>query len=88
MARESGLAGVWRGRTLRDWADDLLTLSAEGLSRLAEGEESDARYLEALRDASGAPRAPGERFLEVWEACGGDRLAVQRAYALDGPESA
>lgn len=88
VARESGLAGVWRGRTLRDWADELLTLSAEGLARLAEGEESDARYLDALRDASGAPRAPGERFLEVWEACGGDRLAVQRAYALDGPESA
>lgn len=87
VARESGLDGSWRGRSLREWADELLTLAATGLDRLAGAGESEARYLAPLRDAEGVPRAPVERFLEIWRTHDGDRHAVQGAYALEGSAS-
>ncbi|MFT4702654.1 MAG: glutamate--cysteine ligase [Bradymonadia bacterium] len=80
-AREHGLEGQWRGKSLRHWANELMELSCSGLDRLMPG-DSEARYLSALRDEAGRPYAPYEQFRALWEQHSGDRRAMIAAYEI------
>ena len=84
VARREGLDGTLRGRSLRAWASDLLSLARESLERQAEaaGMRSEAIYLDALVDAQGSPRAPIALMHEAWLTHRGERLPLQQAFAI------
>jgi glutamate--cysteine ligase len=85
-AREDGLDGVWRGRRLRDWSEDVIAIARDGLDRLAhslpDGVGSESVYLDAFYGPSGALENPADAFRRRWDACAGDRATLISAYEI------
>jgi glutamate--cysteine ligase len=85
-ARESGLEGTWRGRSLRAWSEDVIGIARDGLDALGvdlpSGAPSESVYLDAFYAESGALESPSERFRRAWEACDGDPATLIAQYEI------
>ncbi len=83
VARTEGLAGHFRGRSLRDLATNLIAIASDGLDEQTDDRPSEARYLAPLLGPGGEACAPAERLEAVWNATNGDREAVTAAFSIE-----
>lgn len=82
IARSEGLDGSFRGSSIRDLADALIEISAEGLRRQDSEDGDESVLLAPLRDADGVVRAPGESFLKDWEELQGNPEALIQRWGI------
>lgn len=69
LAPRDGLAGEFRGRTLRHWAGDILEISSAGLkarAKLNGSGESEDGFLESLRDSVRTGLTPADELLAAY----------------------
>lgn len=71
LVREEGLAGTFRGGSVRTLTSELVGIASRGLSRQASKDGDESELLACLWDASGALVSPGETFLKDWRAANG-----------------
>lgn len=64
VACRDGLRGVVGGRTLADWAAELLDIAVHGLSFCSPEEQ---RWLQPLQELAASGRSPADGLLEAWE---------------------
>ena len=85
-ARESGLEGSWRGRSLRSWSEDVIGIARDGLDALSvdlpSGAPSESVYLDAFYTESGALESPSEGFRRAWASCDGDPATLIAQYEI------
>jgi glutamate--cysteine ligase len=88
VAAQDGLAGRWEHLTIEDAAASLVAIARRGLDRQAgPGEPSEACFLDALLcHDTGRPLDASRRWLQQWQACGGDRDAMIRLYEVASHE--
>lgn len=72
VAREDGLAGTFRGQSLRALATELVGIASRGLQRQKSEDGDESELLGCLFDASGTIVSPGEAFLADWRAAKGE----------------
>lgn len=81
---EKGLEASCRAGDVQTLADRLLTSATGGLERLASryDHDSEAPYLEPLREVVDTGRTLADQLRDDLEACGGDRRKIVEKWAL------
>ena len=85
-AARDGLGGSFGAGAMADVATELIRISRGGLDRLAaDGEPSEAVFLDVLAGEDGRPASASDAFREAWRLHDGDRAALIDAYGLRLP---
>ena len=71
LACREGLQGRWRGRSLAEWAGDIVTIASDGLDRTSrDGDRSDHRWLTPLRERIERGESPSQDVRRLFDRLG------------------